>query len=78
MFQLLHDPRHNVLLTRFSGTYVATDISLRDKAVGRFVARNGLARGIMDYSAVEAVDIPDRGRRRALRPGRRNCPARRG
>jgi hypothetical protein len=58
VFQLLHDQRHNVLLTRFSGTYVATDISLRDKAVGRFVARNGLARGIMDYSAVEAVDIP--------------------
>jgi predicted RNA-binding Zn-ribbon protein involved in translation (DUF1610 family) len=58
VFQLLHDQRHNVLLTRFSGTYVATDISLRDKAVGRFVARNGLARGIMDYSAVGAVDIP--------------------
>jgi predicted RNA-binding Zn-ribbon protein involved in translation (DUF1610 family) len=58
VFHLLHDKRHNVLLTRFSGTYVATDISLRDKAVGRFVARNGLARGIMDYSAVEEVDIP--------------------
>src|SRR5215211_6682229 len=58
VFQLFHDQRHNVLLTRFSGTYVATDISLRDKAVGRFVARNGLARGIMDYSTVEAVDIP--------------------
>ena len=58
MFQLFHDQRHNVLLTRFSGAYVATDISLRDKAVGRFVARNGLARGIMDYTAVEAVDIP--------------------
>jgi predicted RNA-binding Zn-ribbon protein involved in translation (DUF1610 family) len=58
VFQLFHDQRHNVLLTRFSGAYVATDISLRDKAVGRFVARNGLARGIMDYSAVEAVDIP--------------------
>ena len=58
VFQLFHDPHHNVLLTRFSGTYVATDISLRDKAVGRFVARNGLARGIMDYTAVEAVDIP--------------------
>lgn len=57
VFHLLHDKRHNVLLTRFSGTYVATDISLRDKAVGRFVARNGLARGIMDFSAVEAVDI---------------------
>lgn len=58
MFQLLHDKRHNVLLTRLSGTLVVTDVSLRDKAVGRFVARNGLARGIMDYTAVEAVDIP--------------------
>jgi len=58
VFHLLHDAHHNVLLTRFSGSYVVTDISLRDKAVGRFVARNGLARGIMDYSAVEAVDIP--------------------
>jgi predicted RNA-binding Zn-ribbon protein involved in translation (DUF1610 family) len=58
VFQLLHDKRHNVLLTRFSGIYVATDISLRDKAVGRFVERNGLARGIMDFTAVEAVDIP--------------------
>lgn len=58
MFQLLHDKQHNVLLTRFSGTYVVTDISLRDKAVGRFVARNGLSRGIMDFSAVEEVDIP--------------------
>lgn len=58
MFQLLHDKRHNVLLTRLSGTLVVTDISLRDKAVGRFVARNGLARGIMDYTAVEAVDVP--------------------
>jgi predicted RNA-binding Zn-ribbon protein involved in translation (DUF1610 family) len=57
VFHLLHDKRHNVLLTRFSGTYVATDISLRDKAVARFVARNGLARGIMDFSAVEAVDV---------------------
>lgn len=58
MFQLFHDKRHNVLLTRLSGTLVATDVSLRDRAVGRFVARNGLARGIMDYTAVDAVDLP--------------------
>jgi hypothetical protein len=58
VFHLLHDPYHNVLLTRLSGTLVATDVSLRDRAVGRFVARHGLARGIMDYTAVEAVDIP--------------------
>ena len=58
VFQLLHDRRHNVLMTRLHGTLVATDITLRDKAVGRFVARHGLARGIMDYTGVEAVDIP--------------------
>jgi hypothetical protein len=70
VFQLLHDKRHNVLLTRLSGSYVLTDISLRDKAVGRFVARHGLARGIMDYSAVEAVDIPiDAVVERSAKPG---------
>ena len=58
MFQLLHDRRHNVLMTRFFGTYVASDITLRDNAVGRFVTRHGLSRGIMDYTGIEAVDIP--------------------
>lgn len=58
MFQLLFDPRHNVLMTRLYGTYVEPDITLRDKAVARFVARHGPARGIMDYTSVEAVDIP--------------------
>ena len=58
MFQLLFEPRHNVLMTRLYGTYVEPDITLRDKAVARFVARHGLARGIMDYTSVEAVDVP--------------------
>ncbi len=75
MFQLLHDKRHNVLLTRLSGTYVATDIWLRDQAVRRFVASHGLARGIMDYSGVEAVDTPvevviERSSRPPLLPGK--------
>ncbi len=58
MFQLLFDPTHNVLMTRLYGILVEPDITLRDKAVGRFVARHGLARGIMDYTSVEAVDVP--------------------
>ncbi len=58
MFQLLYDPTHNVLMTRLYGTYVESDITLRDKAVARFVARRGPARGIMDYTSVEAVDLP--------------------
>ena len=58
MFQLLFDPTHNVLMTRLYGTYAEPDITLRDKAVARFVARHGTARGIMDYTSVEAVDLP--------------------
>ena len=70
MFELLFDARHNVLMTRYFGTYVADDIVLRDSAVARFVARCGLARGIVDFSNVEAVDIPiDRFVRRAHAPG---------
>jgi hypothetical protein len=58
VFQLLHDRRHNVLMTRVSGTYVLDDIVVRDRAVARFVARHGLARGIMDLTGVDAVDLP--------------------
>jgi hypothetical protein len=58
VFQLLFDARHTVLMSRFHGTYVEADICVRDKAAARFVAKNGLARGIMDFTAVEAVDVP--------------------
>jgi hypothetical protein len=58
LFQLLYDRSHNVLLTRLSGTYCEDDLALRDKQVAAFVARHGLARGLMDYSGVTAVDIP--------------------
>lgn len=57
MFQLLYDRAHNVLLTRLSGVYTDEDIVLRDRQVARFVARHGLARGLMDYTGVTAVDI---------------------
>lgn len=58
MFQLLFDRHHNVLMTRLHGTFVETDITLRDKAVARFVARYGKARGIMDFSEVATVEVP--------------------
>lgn len=58
MFELLYDPRHNVLMTRLYGAFVESDIVLRDKAVARFVARRGKARGIMDFSGIEAVEVP--------------------
>jgi hypothetical protein len=57
LFDLLFDARHNVLMTRLHGRYVEADIILRDKAVARFVARNGVARGIMDFSDIESVEV---------------------
>lgn len=57
MFQLLFDSHHNVLMTRVYGTYRESDITLRDKAVARFVARQGKARGIVDFSDTEAVAV---------------------
>src|SRR5512143_2483508 len=45
-------------MTRLYGTYVEPDVTLRDKAVARFVARHGHARGIMDFTSVEALDLP--------------------
>lgn len=57
MFQLLFDPRHDVLMTRLHGTYVESDIRLRNKAVARFVARHGKPRGLMDFSGIEAVEV---------------------
>jgi hypothetical protein len=69
VFQLLFETSHRVLLTRLSGTYVQDDIVLRDRAAKRFVARHGLMRGLMDFSGVDAVEVPiDRLVRRAHEP----------
>ncbi len=69
MFKLLFDPRNRVLLTRLSGIYTQDDLVVRDRAVARFVARHGLMRGIMDFSAVDAIAVPiDRLVRRAHEP----------
>jgi hypothetical protein len=70
MFDLAYDAKHSVLLSRFSGTYSPADITVRDNAVRRFVAKNGLVRGLMDYSAVDAIDVPlDLLIQRAHQPG---------
>jgi hypothetical protein len=57
VFRLLYDAARNVLLTELSGTYTDEDIVIRDRQVARFVARHGLARGIMDYTGVTRVDV---------------------
>ena len=56
-------------MTRLHGTYVRDDIVLRDRAVARFVARHGLARGIMDFTDVDGIEVSiDRVVRRAHEP----------
>jgi hypothetical protein len=70
MFDLAYDAKHSVLLSRFSGAYSPADIALRDNAVRRFVAKNGLVRGLMDFSAVDSIDVPlDLLIQRAHQPG---------
>jgi hypothetical protein len=69
LFKLLFDPRNRVLLTRLSGPYTQDDLVVRDRAVARFVARRGLMRGIMDFTAVDTIEVPiDRLVRRAHEP----------
>jgi hypothetical protein len=58
LFRLLYDAARNVLLTELSGTYTEEDIVIRDRQLARFVARHGLARGLMDYAGVTRVDVP--------------------
>jgi hypothetical protein len=58
LFRLLYDAARNVLLTELSGAYTEEDIVIRDRQVARFVARHGLARGLMDYTGVTRVDVP--------------------
>src|SRR5579883_279895 len=70
MFDIAYDAKHSVLLSRFFGTYSPADITLRDNAVRWFVAKNGLVRGLMDFSAVTAIDVPlDLLIQRAHQPG---------
>jgi hypothetical protein len=57
MFHLSYDAKHKVLLSSFSGTYGSEDITLRDSAVRRFVAKSGLCHGIMDLSAVDYITV---------------------
>jgi hypothetical protein len=70
MFDLGYDAKHGVLLSRFFGKYSPADITIRDNAVRRFVTKNGSARGLMDFSAVDSIDVPlDLLIRRAHEPG---------
>jgi hypothetical protein len=58
MFSLLFDSSHSVLLAQFAGVLSSEDIEDLDKALAAFVSRHGFARGIFDFSSIEANAVP--------------------
>jgi len=49
---------HRVLLAQFAGVLSTEDIEGFDKALAAFVSRHGVARGIFDFSSVQANAVP--------------------
>jgi len=58
MFNLSFDSSYRVLLAQFEGVLSSEDIKGLDKALAAFVAHRGLARGILDFSSVQANALP--------------------
>jgi hypothetical protein len=58
MFRLSFESNHRVLLAQFEGILSSEDIEGLDKALLAFVSRHGLARGILDFSSVQANAVP--------------------
>ena len=58
MFSLSFDSNHRVLLAQFAGVLSTEDIEGFDKALAAFVSRHGFARGIFDFSSVQANAVP--------------------
>jgi hypothetical protein len=58
MFNLSFESGYRVVLAQFAGVLSSEDIKGLDKALAAFVARHGLARGILDFSSVQANAVP--------------------
>jgi hypothetical protein len=58
MFSLSFDSNHSVLLAQFAGVLSSEDIEGLDKALAAFVSHHGVARGILDFSSVQANAVP--------------------
>jgi hypothetical protein len=58
MFSLSFDRKHGVLLAQFAGVLSTEDIEGFDKALAAFVYHHGFARGIFDFSSVQANAVP--------------------
>jgi len=71
MLALFFDRRHNVILVRLSGRVIANDLARMDVTARALVARQGPARGLLDFTDVEVFDIDlaafiQRGQRAAI------------
>jgi hypothetical protein len=58
MFSLSFDSSHRVLLAQFAGVLSSQDIEGLHNALVAFVAHHGFARGILDFSSVQANALP--------------------
>jgi len=58
MFKLSFDTNHRVLLVQFEGVLASEDFEGLDNALLAFVSRRGLARGILDFSSIQANAVP--------------------
>jgi hypothetical protein len=56
-FALLFDSKHRVLLVRFGRTLTRPALEALVQATREFVAAHGQCSGIVDFSAVEQVDV---------------------
>jgi hypothetical protein len=57
MFTLSFDRRHKVLMARATGVFSSDDITALDAKIVRVVSREGELRGILDFTAVEALAV---------------------
>jgi hypothetical protein len=58
MFSLSFDGNHRVVLAQFRGVLSTEDIEDFDKALAAFVSCHGFARGIFDFSSIQANAVP--------------------
>ena len=58
MFSLSFERRHRVLMVRVTGVLSSQDFDIHDRAVLAFLAREGIVRGLYDFSGVDAVAVP--------------------
>jgi hypothetical protein len=57
MFALLFERRYRVLLVRFSERLAHDDLARLDRAARAFVAEHGVTRGLVDFTAVDVIEI---------------------